>query len=73
MIVQISKFCGTMTAGVLLDRSVKVACEMPQSFRSLLRRSYSAVCHLTAASSQPVCRDVNAVRTNLIHLCVVVC
>jgi len=57
-----------MIPGILIDKAVKVACDIPQNIHSLLRCSYSAVWKLATARSRPACHDVNAVCTNLLHL-----
>ena len=54
-----------ITPGILIDKALKVACETPQSFRSLLCCSYSAVRKLSVGRSQADFHSIDAVCTNL--------
>jgi len=64
--------CIDISLGVLIEKVLKVTCESPQSFRSLLCCSYSAVKKFTAGRSRSVSQSGTVVLTiwlpNLLQL-----
>ena len=55
--------CIDISLGVLIEKALKVTCESPQSFRSLLCCSYSAVKKFTAGCSRSVSQSDTVVLT----------